>query len=181
MAYSYQNLDAYQNTGSGIAEVLYLAPVADIETIQCPAAPFAAPGDEVKVKTAHVMKSTKKFIKALLAPEKNQYNANTIGDKGFQKFSHEVAVFFPGSYAEVHEFAKNIINTPLIAIIPDADCDSNLHYQLGCDCLFAYLTMNFSTGTTIDGVKGYTGTITYQSKSVLIYVPDPEDLLTPAV
>lgn len=181
MAFVYQNLETPQNTGSGVGEFVYLCPVNDIADIKCPEAPFAAAGDEVKVKTAHQLKVGKKFIKVRLAPDKNSYKADTQGDKGFQKFAHTYTIFVPGSYADVHEFAKNVINTPLIAIGPDGDCESGIHYQLGCDCVAAYLTMNFDTGTTADGVKGYTGTITYSSKSVLIYVPDPEDLLTAGV
>ncbi|HYC29547.1 MAG TPA: hypothetical protein VEB42_12030 [Chitinophagaceae bacterium] len=169
MAYVYNHLKTPKNTGSGVADFVLLAPVADFDEIKCPEAPFAAPGDEVTIKVPHVFKAGKGFIRILLAPEKNQYGAATIGDKGFQKFDHTYDIFVPGSYAEVHEFAKNIINTPLIALGKDAECAADIWYQLGCDCVYAYLTMDFTTGTTREGVKGYAGKITYQSSSVLLY------------
>lgn len=171
MAYAYAHLKQPKNTGSGVADYLLVAPVDWFapDGIKCPVAPFTNPGDEITVKTAHVFDAGKGFLRIALAPEKNQYNAKTIGDKGFQKFDHEYDVFIPGSYAEVHEFAKNIINTPLIALGKDAECSADMWYQLGCDCVFAYMTLDFSTGTTKDGVKGYQGKITYQSSSILLY------------
>lgn len=170
MAYAYKNLKQPKNTQSGISDYVLIAPVYDFEEggIKCPAAPFAAPGDEVKVKTAHVFKTDRGFAKFILAPEKNELNAKTIGDKGFNKLDQELTVFFPGSYAEVHEAIKNLLNTPLIALSKDADCGADLHYQLGCDCVYAYLTADFSTGTTVNGVKGYLGKITYAG-GILLY------------
>lgn len=171
MAYTYKNLKTPQNTSSGVSDYVLLAPVADFEDdgIKCPAAPFTNPGDEVTIKVDHVFKAGKGFVKYALAPEKNQLDAKTIGDKGFQKFDQELKIFIPGSYVELHEAMKNWINTPLIALSKDSNCAADMHYQLGCDCVYAYLTVDFSTGTTKDGVKGYTGTVSYPGESILIY------------
>lgn len=169
--YTFLNLTDPQNIGSGISDVLYFAPMRDFEAngIKCPEAPFTNPGDQVKITTAHVFKAGKAFAKLQLAPEKNLFTSKTVGDKGFNKFEHEVDVFMAGSYAEVHEFAKNALNVPMIGIVKDANCESELYYQFGCDCLGAYLTFDFNTGTTKDGNKGYNGKLTYSSSSVLIY------------
>jgi hypothetical protein len=173
MAYAYQNLVTPQNTGSGIADYVLLAPVSwfDTDGIKCPAAPFTDPGDEVTVKAAHVFLAGKGFVRYALAPEKNQYDAKTIGDKGFNKFDMESAIFIPGSYAEVHEAIKNWMNIPLIALEKDSNCGANFYYQLGCDCTYAYMSPEFSTGTTKDGVKGYSIKITWQNDFVQIHKP----------
>lgn len=178
MAYTFRNLKTPQNVESGIAEFVLIAPVSDFEDdgIKCPVAPFTNPGDEVKVKTAHVFKEDKAFAKYILAPEKNELNATTIGDTGFQKLNLELKIFIPGSYAEVHEAVKNIINTPLIVLAKDSNCPANMYYQLGCDCTYAWAKFDFSTGTTVNGVKGYSGTITYQQGYIQLYTATVEVL-----
>ncbi|HRN79982.1 MAG TPA: hypothetical protein PKY29_04485 [Ferruginibacter sp.] len=171
MSYAYRHLKTPQNTQSGVGDFVLVAPVSDFEDdgIKCPSAPFTNPGDEVKILTPHVFKSGKGFIKIMLAPEKNQLNGATIGDKGFQKLDLVLDVFIPGSYALLHETVKNLLNQPLIAMTKDSDCPANMYYQLGCDCVYAYLTVDFSTGTTRDGMKGYAGKISYQNGYVQLY------------
>ncbi len=169
--YAFKNLKKPINTASGVAEFVLISPVYDFVEggIKCPVAPFTDPGDEITIKATHVHKDGKAFIKILLAPEKNQLTGTTIGDLMFQKLDQSLEIFIPGSYAEVHEFVKNIINTPLIVLSKDADCDANMYYQLGCDCTFAYAKMDFGTGFTREGVKGYKGMITYLSKYIQYY------------
>jgi hypothetical protein len=169
VAYTYANLKEPKNLGSGISDFVLIAPVKDFDSIKAPTAPFTNPGDEVTIKTAHVFKDDKAFAKFALAPEKNSYDAKTIGDTMFQKLDHELKIFIPGSYAEAHEAVKNIINTPLIVLVKDSNCGADLWYQLGNSCVYAYAKFDFSTGTTKDGVKGYSGTVTFQSESILIY------------
>ena len=169
MSYVYAHLKTPKNTGSGVGDFILLAPVSDFTAIQCPVAPFTNPGDQVTIKTAHTFTTGRGFIRIALAPEKNQLTAKTIGDKGFQKLDQEYDVFIPGSYAEVHEFVKNILNTPLIVLGKDSDCSADLWYQLGCDCVFAYMSVDFATGTTKDGNKGYSGKVSYLGGSILLY------------
>ncbi len=172
MSYAYGNLKTPRNTQSGVGEFIYLAPVSDFvepDGIKCPAAPFVNPGDETVIFEDHVFVDGKMFSKVILAPEKNQLNAKTIGDRGFQKFDYSLEIFIPGSYPEVHEAVKNWLNTPMIVLIKDSDCAANMYYQLGCDCTYAYISGDFSTGTTKDGVKGYTTTITYQNGYIQTY------------
>jgi hypothetical protein len=171
MAYQYKNLKEPANVFSGISDFVLVAPVSDFEAngIKSPAAPFTDPGDEVKVKTAHVFKAGRAFAKILLAPEKNQLSGTTIGDLGFQKQDQTLDIFIPGSYAEVHEFAKNIINTPLVVLTKDSNCPANMWYQLGDGCTYAWAKMDFTTGTTREGIKGYKGTITYLGGFIQLY------------
>lgn len=169
--YSFKNLKEHINIGSGIADYVLIAPVRDFEEggIKCPVAPFTDPGDEVTIKQNHVFKDGKAFAKVLLAPETNKLDAATIGQIGFQKMDQTLEIFIPGSYAEAHEFAKNLINVPLIVLQKDSNCDANMYYQLGCDCAYAWAKMDFSTGTTRDGIKGYKGTITYLGGYIQLY------------
>jgi len=169
--YNFTNLLQPVNTTSGVSEYILVAPVYDfdVDGIKCPEAPFTVKGDQVKVKVPHVFLATKSFVKIICAPEKNQLNAKTIGDTGFNKFDFEYDFFVAGSYAELHEQMSNFLNTPLIVMAKDSNCSANLFYQLGCDCVFAYMKLDFSTGTTKDGVKGYSGKVTYQNGAILLY------------
>ena len=169
--YAFKNLKESKNTDSGIADFVLIAPVSDfIEGgIKCPKAPFTDPGDEVTVKENHGFKDGRAFAKFLLAPEKNQLSGTTIGDLGFQKMDQSLEIFIPGSYAEVHEAAKNLINRPLVVLAKDSNCPANMYYQLGCDCTYAWAKMDFTTGTTRDGIKGYKGTITYLNGYIQLY------------
>lgn len=171
--YAYQNLVTPQNTGSGVSDYVLVAPVSwfAVDGIKCPEAPFSAPGDEVTTKASFEFLAEKGFIKYALAPEKNQLEAKTIGDKGFNKFDFVATIFVPGSYSEVHEAVKNFMNIPLIALLKDSNCGANFYYQLGCDCTFAYMSPSFSTGTTKDGVKGYNIEITWQNDFIQIHQP----------
>jgi hypothetical protein len=171
MSYAYKNLRTYANAGSGIAEYALLAPKSwfDVGGLKYPVGPFGVtPGDEITITEPHVFLAGKGFIYFTLAPQKNQMDGSTVGDFGFNKQNYQVKLFVPGSTAQLHETMKNLMNTPLVGIFKDANCDANLYYQLGSDCVSGYLTADFSTGTTKDGVKGYNATFNYEG-GLLIY------------
>jgi hypothetical protein len=169
--YSFLNLIKPLNIFSGVADYVLLAPVDWFAEggIKSPTPPFEDPGDEVCIWLDHEFKDDKSFVQFSLAPEKNKLDATTIGDKGFNKLDQTLEVFIPGSYAEVHEAIKNLLNVPLIALAPDSNCGTNMHYQLGSSCVFAYLTADFSTGTTKDGIKGYAAKLNYAASYIQLY------------
>lgn len=169
--YAFKNLRTPINTDSGIADYALIAPVRDFEEdgIKCPTAPFTDPGDQVTVKLDHVFKAGKAFARFDLAPEANQFEAPTIGDLGYKKLDQKATILVPGSYAELHEAAKNLLNVPLIVLIKDSNCPANMWYQLGCDCVYAWASNSFGTGTTRDGKKGYTIEISYLQGYVQLY------------
>lgn len=179
MAYAYKNLIEPQNVQSGVAEYVLLSPVSWFEQngIMCPVLPFTNPGDEITIYEPHVFKAGKGFIKFQLAPQKNSLGYNTSGDIGSLKQNAELKIFIPGSYIVAHEAIKNLINTPLIALIKDGDCNAGLFYQLGCDCQKAWLSASFNTGTTKDGVKGYEATLTYDGGPLFYQVASGPVLL----
>jgi hypothetical protein len=158
--YAYKNLLEPQNVGSGIAEFILLAPVSWFTTIATPTAPFTNQGDSITVTADHEFIDGKGFAKMQLAPRKNKFDLKSIGDIGLNKqVTDAIEIFVPGSYAEVHEQMRNLLNTPLIVLVKDCDCDFETYYQFGCDCQYSWATFDFSTGTTIDGNKGFMGKI----------------------
>lgn len=170
MAYQFDHLTNPQNTESGIAEFALLAPQRWFAAggIKKPGTGTAV-GDEVRILLTHEFLPEKGFIRFALAPEKNQYSAETVGDKGFTKFRNTLEIFVPGSYEEVHEAMKWLKTEPMIVLVKDSNCDANLYYQIGDACLGAWITGNFQTSTSAEGVKGYTVTISNTAKSVVLY------------
>lgn len=168
---SFTNLTNPRNTGSGVAEKMLIAHKNWFQSIKSPGA-WVNPGDDVVIKDTHIFKPGYGFISIALAPEKNSYDAKTIGDTLFQKLANEIKVQVPGSYAELHEEIAMLMNQPLIILIKDSNCPANMYYQIGTDCVAAYLAADFSTGTTKDGLKGYTVTITNTAEKVLLYEGD---------
>jgi hypothetical protein len=168
--YSFSNLLVPKNIRSGVAEQVLLAPVAwfDVNGIKAPVAPFTNQGDSITITTPHVFLTGKAFVKMQLAPQKNKLSLTTVGDLGLSRQNGEIEVFVAGSYAEVHEQMQAFLNQPLISLIKDADCAANLWYQFGSDCTFTWLTFDFTTGTTKDGVKGFTAKLSYDG-SLQIY------------
>lgn len=168
--YSFKNLKNPLNIFSGIADYVLIAPVEWFADggIKGPSQALE-PGDEVSIYQDHEFKEEKGFVQFMLAPEKNRFDATSIGDKGFNKMDQTLTIFIPGSYTEAHEAVKNLLNTPLIALSPDANCGSQMHYQLGNNCVYAYLTADFSTGTTKEGIKGYTAKVNYAASFIQLY------------
>lgn len=173
MSYAYKNLVSPINTESGLAEHLLYAPVSDFATngIKMPTAPFTNPGDEVKITSDHTFTDATNggFIKLQLAPDKNSYTATPGGDKGFVKLTHTATAFIPGSYAEIHESIKHMLNTPAIVLVKDSNCAADMYYQIGNECNPAYINPTFETGTSADGTKGYNVTFEAKGGPVLIY------------
>lgn len=174
MSYSYQSLTTPKNTGSGVSDFFYFAPVSIFTLIASPTltAPpgVPVPGEEVTITADHTFGVGDGFVKMLCAPFMNQFSATAVGDPGSKKLSPKFEVFMTGSYAELHEFAKNALNQPAIILSKDANCDANMYYQIGSSCVYAWLTdINWSSGQTRDGKKGYAFTWETAASSILLY------------
>lgn len=161
MSYAVKNLLTPKNNSSGLAEVVLVAPKSWITTLEVPTAPFTNQGDEITIAGDHVFAASKGFAQFQCAPQKNQLDIKPKGDLGSNGQITEVSIFLPGSYAEAHEQVRNLMNTPLVVLVKDSNCADELYYQLGCDCMGAYLTGEFKSGTSKDGAKGYTCNITF--------------------
>lgn len=164
MTYVFRKLTSPQKVASGVAEKLLYAPVADFDTIAVPTAPFTNPGDSITIAGDHTFNAGKGFMEIALAPQKNSVDEKTRGDIGLKGLNSELKVFVPGSYKEAHELVENMLNVPMIFIIKDSESvNEDEYYQLGNASFGAYLDVNFKTGTTKDGQKGFDGTITFDS------------------
>ena len=109
------------------------------------------------------------FLVATLAPQKNKLDSKSIGEIGLLRQMSELDIFLPGSYGALHQDVKHLKNQPCIALIKDANIQSNLYYQLGDGDFNAWVAgSEFSTGTTKDGVKGWNLKINYDG-APLIY------------
>ena len=180
----FSNLTSPQNIKPGISTIVYVAPLAWFTSVAQPEPPFDAPGEEVLITGNHTFKSGKGFLRFLLAPQKNKLDAKMQGELGLNSFAETAEIFLPGSYAVAFETVKNLLNIPLIALIKDCDCPDEWHYNLGCDCVSCWLTADFSTGTTKDGVKGFAAVLHTTGSAVLFYngaitllpAEDPETL-----
>jgi hypothetical protein len=170
--YNFRNISVSQNIDSGVAEFILLAPVSwfTADGIKSPAAPFDNPGDSIIIKTPHVFNDGKAWIRYQLAPQKNELGYKTVGDLGLSKLNAEAKIFIPGSWPEVHEAVQQWMNRPLLALQKDANCKADLWYHLGCDCTFAWMRPEFSTGTTNGGIKGYSIPITYDGPPMFYQV-----------
>lgn len=173
MSVPYQHLTSPKNVDSGVSDMLLIAPVDTFATdgIKCPAPPEsgATLADLVTITEDHEFSTGNGFIKLLCAPFKNQITTETIGDVGFRKMKITLEAHLAGSYPDLHGFIAQLQNTPIIAMIKDSNCEENMYYQLGCDCIYAYASSVFTTGTNQDGTKEYVVTIEVPAKSIHIY------------
>lgn len=150
-----------QNTKSGIAEMLYLARVRDMTNIAEP-----EPGT-LEILDNHEFAPMKGFFKIALAPRKNSFSMQSQGDAGSSTLNQSLTFFVAGSYKSVHATFCDLVNEQVIALIKDG-CSGQL-FQLGDECVSAHLTIDFSTGTTQDGQKGYNATITWTNSEPVFY------------
>jgi hypothetical protein len=105
------------------------------------------------------------FAKFDLLPQKNKLGAKTVGDLGSNKQNWELEFVMGGISAALMEQVEAIMNVPHVILVPDANCDADFYYQLGCDCTSAWVTSDFETGTTKDGTKGYVCKAMYDGKA----------------
>lgn len=169
----FHNQREYENAQPGLAEYALIAPKSFFAPggLKFPVAPFNAPGDEITIKEPHVFKDGLGFLYFVAAPDKNELNTTTVGDKGFRKANTEAKYIFPGSTPAQHEQLRKLLNVPLIAISKDGQCSADMHYQLGNDCTAAYITTDFKSGTSEGGIKGFEVTLTFADAPLFYAAP----------
>lgn len=168
MAYAYANMLNSANKEHGLSDHFFFAPVSEMASIKCPAT-----ADDVVIATAHTFTDAVDggFYKVICAPAKQKITSTLTGEQGSLKMMNTFEAFVPGSDEPIHKLIKHLKNEPLIILAPDANCDSGINYQLGCDCIYAFLSADggFESGTTKDGQKGYKLKFEYPGSSVLMY------------
>lgn len=180
LAYNFKNIREWVNTEGGLAEYALIAPKSWFTAtgLKYPQGPFGiTPGDSLTIKEAHEFLEGKAFIYFALAPDKNELNTTTTGEKGFYKPNSEIKLVMPGSTPAQHEQLRALLNTPLVAIIKDGTCGANMYYQLGSDCAAAYMKSDFKSGTTDSGIKGFECSITYANGPLFYDVTGGPEIL----
>ncbi len=168
---SFTNLKEPKNIASGISTTIYFAPVSWFAPggIKRPVPPYNAPGDSVIIKSDFQFRSDKGFIELEMAPRKNKFESQTIGDLGLNTFLQTLQAFLPGSYANQHEQVKSMLNTPLIVLGFDCNCPEEYVYAMGCECTSVWLNADFSSGYSHDGTKGHLLNFITNSPAVFLY------------
>lgn len=171
MAVVYQHLKSPKNTSSGVSDAIFMAPVSWFDTIQCadPEDPAATLGTATHISTPHTFAAGKGFIEVICAPFKNKLDGATIGEIGSTSFDVNLSIFVPGSHNDLDATIATLKNQPLIALVKDGNCANERYYQLGCDCKFAWMSAQFSTGEGKSGQKGYQITINAVADAIMTY------------
>jgi hypothetical protein len=108
----------------------------------------------VTVNDTHTFLTDYGFLRVNGAPSKNSFEANFTGDAGSLKLMKQVKVFIPGSDADLHAAVSLVQNEPLIVLVKDSNCPEDQYYQLGCDCVGAYIVGgSFKSGTNKEGAE----------------------------
>lgn len=169
--YDLENMPRQANVAPGLASFALVAKKSDFTSIAGIAVPTGGTvlEDTVKIKSNHVFAAGRKFSKWALAKDKNSMESTPDGDPGFRQFKHAVTVFLPGSTAVLHATMAALLNDDLIVLVRDANCGSNMYYQMGNECNPASINPKFTTATTSGGIKGYEVTIESSGPSIQIY------------
>ncbi len=183
----YQNIIQHKFKTSGVGDFLYFAPISDfadggISCVTPPTPPAVHSLDSsVTITADHTFATGGYFRKVLCAPHKNNLTAAGIGEAGSMKLDTSIQVFLPGSKKDLHGTVKQMMQDSFIALIKDAECEEDQWYQLGCDCIFATVSaVEYTSGTTKEGQKGYSITLNCPSSAIFIYegevqtTPEPE-------
>lgn len=161
----YEHLDETTNRKPGLSELAWFAPVSEFDTIAGTTAAPANPGDTVIIPTDHTFTTPASmgFRRMRSSQNVNKISLKSTGQVGSMTFDASFTGFIPGSDAALHETLKNLLNTPVIILSKDADCDNGKVSQLGTECSPAYLKEVEYTSGTVDGSerKGYA--LTFQA------------------
>lgn len=160
MAFNYQ---AYtkadvKNVHPGYDDAIYVAPRSAFLVLQEPVLPGAAPGDTVRITTAHTFGPTEGFIKIILQPDSAQANATLVGPKGAKRLKHAPQFSIQGDSAKLLEMIINLVNEDLILIYKDANCPGGQLIQYGCSCKPVQISEGEFTSSNTgedDGQKAY--------------------------
>lgn len=132
----------------GVAQIAYLARIDDILTF---AAPAAAPANQYVLKTAHEMKTGKKFIKIYTTLDSGDLEFGANGELDGRSFKPVFKFFYPGLTDDALQFINESKNDKFLMIVelPDGKM-----LQLGSARFFVQLTGNFKTTTTSGRGRG---------------------------
>lgn len=151
----------------GIAQIIYLIPVGDIETWAAPAANSV--NENLFVHTvAFVPKTNKGFIKAYVTPTTGELDMPAIGGRDGGGFDANVKIFIPGNDKYINYIANVAQSDVFIALIPDND--GVTINQIGDQSHYCHLKLGYKTGTEdAEHGKGYEGMLSVKVPFKYLY------------
>lgn len=160
----------------GTAQKIYYAPVRDILTIQDTVASPAVLGDLVRVPTAHVMKSGKKFQELYLTMDTGEIEDDPTGDRDARGVKTTLKGKTPGQNATLLGLMSQAKNDRFIVLVPLADGTIR---QIGSAQFYAEIIGKVSSSKNSSGYRGIEWTIEAFGPRPIIY--DAAVPTTPAV
>lgn len=134
---------------TGIQDHFYFAPADWFRVI-------ANPNAEGVITGTHKFKElSQNFIRVDTAKHQNTFTATSIGDVGSMSLDQLGEFIVEGNYNKLHATISLLLNTPLIVLIPNIECDGK-YIQVGGSCNSAYMTVTeYTSGTLKEGQKAY--------------------------
>lgn len=166
-----KNLVDGQNMG-GIAQVVYFAFHADVET--WPAKPVSPANPEAlgKITENVVMKTGKKFFQMYVTDDTGEFEIETVGEKDGKSFVLHLRLFHPGLQDKILGFINAAKNENLVFIVPD---NNNQKFLMG-DALrpVTYEGSDEAAGTSKEtaGRRGLGMHFNYKTANVYDYQGD---------
>ena len=150
------------NQDGGYKNVLFFAPVDTFTSIKKPTPTPAALGDKKKITTAHTFGEDDGFISLLSKLHSVTLKGATVGEEGAQSMEWTFEGVILGDNAVLQEELEELLNDNCIWLLKDQDCLNSTDFvQLGDECVFPAIKLEFDGKTTKEGMKEYkiTGTI----------------------
>lgn len=140
---------------AGVSEVeIYVAPAADFDTIQEPAALNVATSYEeaATIDTAHAFTAPKGFIKLNTLPDTGIVESALVGEKGSKSYSNSYSGTLPGTSARNLGFGRKVKNQGLIVLVKQTNGDIR---QIGSAVKPAYFEeFNPTSGAKPEDING---------------------------
>lgn len=175
MAYQTLKKNKVRDNAPGLRKNIYFAERDWFETLQKPAAPFANPGDSLKITTDHVFETGKGWIGMHTTLATAELVAEMVGERESRTNNPSLTAQHPGLTAEIIEFLQQMKSGDWIVIVETL---AGEFIQIGEDGLECEVMYSFGSGRVDGGYQGVTATISnfgkpYFYEGDLLMYPDP--------
>ncbi|MDH7463976.1 hypothetical protein QEG73_21925 [Chitinophagaceae bacterium 26-R-25] len=123
----------------GHSDVVLFARVADFETIATPTSPWAAPGDSVKITTAHAFPEGGGFFSLQCKAKSIDPTGDAQGEAGGQVPTFKYKCIVKGDSPEILEWVLQALNEDFVVLFNSPECGKDEYIQIGGKCTPANL------------------------------------------
>jgi hypothetical protein len=170
---NYKNITKSTNPraySGGYKNVFLFAPRADFLAISKPPDVAAEIGDTLTVAGAHTFTDPKGFFSFDCQTNSVTLKGETVGDEGSQEISWATEFVIFGDDASTQEMIERQLNDDVICLLKEAAClEDDSYVQLGDECVSPVFKVAFDSGSTKEGKKKYTVTVTCKRKFFYAY------------